>query len=119
MFERIWYISALKKAEWQKWFGIYNAQRPAEGVYLNLYDLAFDTPETHVIRKNDTLYFAFYAPGLDESFSGEVELRGLDKSKTYQVWDYISEQEIARVAGTHPLIMVDFKGALLVKVVEV
>jgi hypothetical protein len=34
------------------------------------------------------------------------------------VWDYVTEQEIARVAGANPVISVTFKGALLVKVSE-
>jgi len=114
----VWDLPAEKKASWQKWFDLYNQHRPAEGEYLNLYDLAFDTPETHVLRKGEALYYAFYAQGLNKSFSGSIQLRGLDKSKTYRVWDYVAEQEIARVDGSNPVILVTFKGALLVKVLE-
>ena len=114
----IWDMPVEKKATWQKWFELYNEQRPAEGEYLDLYDLAFDTPETHVLRKGETLYYAFYAQGLDESFSGRIQLRGLEASKTYRVWDYVAEREIARIDGADPVIPVTFKGALLVKVLE-
>lgn len=114
----VWSLSDEKKTEWQKWFGLYNKHRLAEGETLNLYDLAFDMPETHVIRQGAALYYAFYAQGLDESFSGRVELRGLEHTKTYRVWDYVAEQEITQVSGAHPVIPVTFKGALLVKVME-
>jgi alpha-galactosidase len=115
---QVWNLPDEKKANWQRWFGIYNEHRLAQGEYLNLYDLAFDTPETHVIRKGVALYYAFYAQGLDQSFSGTIQLRGLEASKIYRVWDYVNEREIALVSGADPVLRISFKGALLVKVVE-
>ena len=112
----VWNLPGEKKAEWRKWFGLYNAHRLAEGEYLNLYDMAFDLPETHVIRKDGTLYYAFYSQGLDQSFSGRVQLRGLDRAKMYRAWDYVTGQEVARFNGSNPGFSASFKGSLLVKV---
>jgi alpha-galactosidase len=135
--QEVWNLPDEKKTKWQKWFAIYNGERPAEGEYLNLYDLAFDVPETHVIRKRSpkspdfggklqnreilesVMYYAFFAQGLGQGFSGSVQLRGLEASKTYRVWDYVNEQEIARVNGANPFFQVDFTGGLLVKVTEI
>lgn len=112
----VWNLPAAKQAEWQQWFGLYREQRLAEGETLNLYDLAFDLPETHVVRQNGALYYAFYAQGLDQGFSGQIQFRGLEAGHTYRVWDYLQKREIARVDGQAPSLQVDFVGALLVKV---
>ena len=32
----------------------------SKGEYLNLYDIGFDYPEAHVIKKDDNFYYAFY-----------------------------------------------------------
>jgi alpha-galactosidase len=129
----VWDLPDEKKAEWQKWFSIYNEYRLSEGEYLNLYDLAFDYPEGHVIRVSpksgdfglqslETLetkmFYAFYTHSLDESYSGSIELRGLDKSKTYRGLNYVTGQEIAQINGANPVIEVTFKGAFLMKVWE-
>lgn len=116
--KEVWNLPEQKKTEWRRWFGLYNQHRPAEGEYLNLYDLGFETPEAHVIRKGETLYYAFYTPGLEQSFSGPIRLRGLEESKTYRVWDYVAEREIARVSGANPQIEAHFTGALLITVME-
>jgi alpha-galactosidase len=116
---QVWNLSAEKKATWQRWFGIYNEHRPAQGEYLNLYDLAFDTPETHVIRKGGDLYYAFYTQSMDQTYSGRIQLRGLEASKIYRVWDYVNDREIVRLDGANPVIHIKFKGALLVEAREV
>ena len=57
---------------------LYEAKRLSGGEYLGtLYDIGFDRPEAHAIRKGDTLYYAFFAPRHD----GVVELRGLAPGK--------------------------------------
>ena len=42
-----------------------------------LYDIGFDRPETHVVRKVAAFYYAF----LREAFRGPVELRGLERAR--------------------------------------
>ena len=85
----------------------------SKGEYLNLYDIAFDFPEGHAIKKNGSMYYAFYTTPLlgstkrrvwrfnDEfdakfkvkpeevklnigRYEGKVHLRGLDSSKDLQ-----------------------------------
>ncbi len=69
-----WNLPPEKKTTWKKWLGMYSKHRPAEGEYLNLYDLAFDRPEGHVIRKDGVMYYGFFTP----QYTGKVELRGLN-----------------------------------------
>lgn len=64
-----------KERLYKHWVGLYNAKMLSTGDYLNLYDIAWDKPETHVIAKNGRMYYAFYA---DEWQGGAIELRGLD-----------------------------------------
>jgi alpha-galactosidase len=106
--KQAWDLPVGKKAEWQKWFNLYNKHRPADGEYLNLYDIALDFPEAHAIRKGKYLYYAFYAP----KFHGSVELRGLERL-TYRVVDYVREWELGTVKGESARLDVDFEGSLL------
>ena len=61
----------------------------AKGEYLNLYDIAYDLPETHVVKKNEILHYAFYA----DEWNGEVEFRGLE-NQTYTIVDYVNDKEL-------------------------
>ena len=56
-----------------------------------LYDIGYDKPETHVIAKGDTLFYAFY----DEKWIGEIALRGLDEATSYVALDYFNNEEIS------------------------
>ncbi len=61
---------------WAKWLGIYKSKMLPQGEYLGkLYDIGFDLPESHAIRKEGKMYYAFYAP----KFQGNVSLGGLGK----------------------------------------
>jgi alpha-galactosidase len=80
-----------KENIWKNWISIYEEKKLSEGQYLNMYDIAFDKPEGHVIKKAGSMYYAFYA----KEWEGEVELRGLD-NKSYRVTDY----EHGKVLGT-------------------
>lgn len=56
----------------EKWLHIYNDKMLSRGEYLGgLYDIGFDLPEAHVIRKDQELYYAFFA----SLWSGPIELR--------------------------------------------
>ena len=109
----VWDLPPQKQAVWQKWIRLFNEHRPAEGEYLNLYDLAFHYPEAHAIRKNGRMYYAFYA----DHFQGSVELRGLGH-RTYRVQDYVNGVELGTVSGECPKLDVALEGSLLL-VVEV
>jgi len=105
-----------KEAVWQRWFALYNRYRLSEGEYLNLYDLAYDTPEGHAIRKADRLYYAFYTREVGGHFDGSVELRGLDE-RTYQLTDYVHGQGLGTVRGPVATLQVTFDGSLLIEAV--
>lgn len=75
------------KALYQAWFGRYDALRLSQGTYLNLYDLAYDAPGSHAIAKGNAIYYLF-APPYDQSFTGTIELRGLEPGQSYKIIDY-------------------------------
>jgi alpha-galactosidase len=76
-----------------------------------LYDIGYDKPETHVIQKTDTLFYAFYSP----HWNGEIELRGLGDGD-YRVVDYVNRKELGTVNALRPGISVSFKQNLLIEV---
>ncbi len=87
-----------KEKEWKKWLDIYKDKMLSKGKYLgDLYDIGFDRPETHVVQKGDTLYYAFYA----EEFDGNLELRGLDNNKNYKLTDYVNNIDLGVVSGSN------------------
>jgi len=107
----VWALDETQRAEWRKWFQLYNAHRPAQGEYLNLYDLAFDHPEGHVLRKGERYYYGFFA----EQYQGPIELRGLAPQR-YRVRDYVNEQDYGVVEGPVARLNVNFRHALLLLV---
>jgi alpha-galactosidase len=109
--EEIWNLPAEKQAIYKKWFDLYNAHRPAEGEYLNLYDLAYDQPEAHAIRKGERLYYAFFAG----RYRGKVELRGLE-DRLYLVTDYANNRQLGVISGLSPQLEAAFEGSLLLYV---
>jgi len=99
-----------KEKVWKKWFDLYNNLMLSKGEYLgNLYDIGFDKPETHVIKKENTLYYAFYA----NNWNGKVVLKGLDKKRTYRITDYVNHKNIALLKAGKNEITVDFNKNLL------
>jgi len=101
-----------KEKLWKHWLDIYRTRMLPKGTYLGtLYDIGYDKPETHVIQKGDTMYYAFYAP----EWNGNITLRGLGKVK-YKVFDYANNKDLDSVDGTNPVINVAFKGHLLIEV---
>lgn len=102
-----------KEILYKKWLGIYNDKMLSKGEYLNLYDLTFDKPEAHVIKKDEKMYYAFYA----DEWSGEIELRGLEKDKQYTVCEYANEEKkIYTVDGSNPCITPSFTNNYLIEV---
>ena len=114
-----WPLSEERESLWKKWFDIAARHSFADGEYLNLYDLAFDFPEAHAIRKDGEMYYGFFCHSLDEAYSGEIELRGLDEAGTYQVFDYVNERALGTVSGANHRVKVKMQGALLLKIVPV
>jgi alpha-galactosidase len=104
-------LSPHREQLWKQWADVYLAKRLPEGEYLGgLYDIGFDRPETHAIRKGEALYYAFYA----KSFRGPVPLRGLG-ARAYRVRDYVAGRDLGRVTGPAASLSVDFERYLLVE----
>jgi alpha-galactosidase len=96
----------------EKWLRIYHEKMLSRGEYLGqLYDIGFDKPETHVIRKGQTMYYAFFA----KQWHGVIELRGLE-DRNYRVVDNVTGKDLGTVAGHSAHLPVAFEGNLLVEV---
>jgi alpha-galactosidase len=105
-------LTPAREKTWARWVALYEAMRLSEGEYLGeLYDLGFDRPEAHAIRKGDSLYYAFYAARHD----GKVELRGLAPGRAYAVRDYVNDVELGRVTGPVGRVDAHFLRSLLLE----
>jgi alpha-galactosidase len=108
-------LTAEKEAVWRKWIAIYNEKMLPKGEYLGeLYDIGFDRPETHAIRKDRSVFYAFYA----DKYAGDVEFRGLDARK-YRLVDYDAGTELGVLSGPTASLRVDFEKHLLVEAMPV
>jgi alpha-galactosidase len=95
----------------EKWLHIYKEQMLSRGEYLgDLYDIGFDLPETHVIRKGAGMYYAFFA----RHWSGPIELRGL-QDRTYHIVDYVNNKDLGSVHGPKAKISAQFNKHLLLE----
>jgi len=105
-------LTPAHEKEFEKWLRIYREKMLSRGQYIGqLYDIGFDLPETHVIRKDQTLYYAFFA----KHWKGPVELRGLEDRK-YSVVDYVSGTNLGTVSGRDARLAVAFDKHLLLEV---
>jgi alpha-galactosidase len=102
-----------REETWQHWFSLYHEKMLSKETYLGwLYDIGYDIPETHVIAKGDTLFYAFY----HKDWNGAIELRGLDETRGYRALDYVNNRIIASFQGNEPVMEAVFKEYLLVAV---
>lgn len=100
-----------KEPVWKKWFNLYNSKMLSREPYLGeLYDIGYDKPETHVIQKGDTMFYALYA----DEWNGAVEIRGL-KEGSYRVRDYVNDIDIGTVNADNPKISLSFSRNLLIE----
>jgi alpha-galactosidase len=101
-----------REKEFDKWLNIYREKMLSKGEYLGqLYDIGFDKPEAHAIRKGQTMYYAFYS----KQWKGPIELRGLD-DRNYSVVDYVRGKSLGTVPGRNAHLSVEFDGDLLLEV---
>jgi len=83
----------------------------SRGEYLGaLYDIGFDLPETHVIRKDQDFYYAFFA----RHWSGAIELRGLE-DRAYRIVDYVNNKDLGTVHGPTATLSSEFEKHLLIE----
>ena len=105
-------LTPSREKKFETWLRIYREKMLSQGQYLGqLYDIGFDVPETHVIRKEKTLYYAFYA----KHWKGPVELRGLE-DRPYDVVDYVNGTKLGTVSGHNAHLTVAFDKHLLLEV---
>ncbi len=106
-------LDSAKARAYREWIGIHNRLRLSEGEYRNLYDIAYDVPETHVVAKQDTMYYALFAR---DGYTGPFTFRGLAGGR-HEIIDIVSERSLHMVTGSDPFVQVSFRGALLLKAV--
>ena len=95
----------------QKWLQLYQEKGLSRGQYLGtLYDIGFDVPEAHVIRKDNKMYYAFFAG----YWKGTLELRGLD-DRMYRVLDYVDGKDFGIVRGPVAHLSADVSNHLLLE----
>jgi alpha-galactosidase len=100
-----------REKDFEKWLRIYHEKMLSRGQYQGqLYDIGFDAPETHAIRKDKTMYYAFFA----KRWKGSVELRGLE-DRNYTVVDYVTGKNLGTVSGHNAHLPIDFTGNLLLE----
>jgi alpha-galactosidase len=94
-----------KEALWSKWVGLYKQHMLPKGEYLGaLYDIGFDKPEAHAIRKDGAMYYSFYAA----DWNGPVQLRGLGEGR-YRVRDLFNEVDLGDVEASSNSLKLAFK----------
>jgi len=107
-------LTPAREKTWARWVKLYDAKRLSEGEYAGeLYDIGFDRPEAHAVRKGSAVYYAFFAPRHD----GRVELRGLASGRTYRLRDYVNERDLGAVTGPVAMLTVRFERSLLLEAV--
>ncbi len=95
----------------EEWLHIYKDKMLSRGEYLgDLYDIGFDRPEAHVIRKGQWIYYAFFA----RHWSGPIQLRGL-QDRTYHIVDYVNHKDLGSVHGPQATISAAFNQHLLLE----
>lgn len=105
------YLDNEKEKEWKKWIDIYREKALPKGTYLgDIYSFGFDTPEAHAIKKDGSIFYAFYS----DDWNGNIELRGLDDRK-YLVYDYVENRSLGSVSGPKAKLRVSFKKHLLIE----
>jgi alpha-galactosidase len=105
-------LTPAREKTWSQWVKLYQEKRLSEGDYLGaLYDIGFDRPEAHAIRKGATFYYAFFA----ERFSGSLQLRGLGAGR-YRVRDYEAGRDLGVVSGPTATLTASFAKHLLLEV---
>ncbi|MDC6366806.1 MULTISPECIES: glycoside hydrolase family 36 protein [Flavobacteriaceae] len=108
-------LTSEKEVVWKKWFSLYNQLMLSKGTYLgDLYDIGYHKPESHAIRKDGKMYYAFYA----KEWTGPVPLRGLNPDLIYTVKDYFNQKDLGEIKGDNFVVSLDFKEFFLLEVAE-
>lgn len=107
-------LTPAKQDYYEKWIGIYNNEKMSEGKYLNLYDIAYDKPETHLIKKGGAYYYSFFSKG---QYDGKAELKGLEKGN-YNVYDLFTGKLLSNIDSSNPFLNIKFNQFVMLKVIR-
>ena len=106
-------LTAEKEALWRKWIELYREHMLPKGEYLGgLYDIAFDKPEAHVVRKDGAFHFAFFA----DDWTGKLTLRGLGEGR-YTLTDGFTGAALGTATRVRPTVAAAFKRFQLIRAV--
>lgn len=108
------HLSEQQRPKWIRWFHLYHELGLSSGEYLNLYDIAFEEPEIHVVRKGNDLFYGIFADLWP--LNRPVELRGLRPNTRYQIEDYANGRPLGVISGSQPRLNLAFKESLLLRV---
>ncbi len=108
-------LLAKQRRYYEKWMSIYRREKLSQGQYLNLYDIAYYKPETHVIERGGNFYYFFFAKG---HFSGKVTLRGLT-AKQYKASNVYTGKILAMINSNNPTLDISFDHYMVVKLARV
>ncbi len=106
-------LDTLQFQTWKKWIKKYREMDLSSAEYINLYDIAFDKPEFHVVRKGDEIFYGIYADSWTKN--EDIILRGLEKGINYSVYDYNNNLQLGTVSGSNPVLNLDFTEYLLLR----
>jgi alpha-galactosidase len=101
----------------------------SKGTFRNLYTYGYDSPEGYAIEKDGSMFYAFFAPepGATNTkspsaspapvptWSGQLQLRGLEPNKNYRLTDYVNNKDYGLVTGPIAIIPAQFEQNLLLQ----
>ena len=101
--------------KYQIWLGLDRRLQISRGQYLNSYDLAFNVPEGHLVRRYGLLYYSFFVRNPGDTFKGRIRFRGLTEGLLYRVFDYWNLAELGVVTSRRSRLSVEFQDFLLLQ----
>ncbi len=101
--------------KYQIWLGLDRRLQISRGQYLNSYDLAFNVPEGHLVRRYGLLYYSFFVRNPGDTFKGRIRFRGLTEGLLYRVFDYWNQAELGVVTFRRSRLSVEFQDFLLLQ----
>ncbi|WP_025741573.1 glycoside hydrolase family 36 protein [Aquimarina pacifica] len=112
--EASYLLTPEKEKIWKKWFSLYNDMMLSKEAYMgDLYDIGYDKPETHVIKKGEVMYYAFYA----KSWNGNINLKGLEADRSYTINDYFNNKKMGTISPDNHTLEANFSDFLLLEVI--
>jgi alpha-galactosidase len=115
LYEAYYLLGEDKADHWERWLSLYRELDLARGEYLNLYDTIYEVPEGHVVRKEDDLYYSFFADVVGQFYEGRIVLKGLRKGRDYRLINVETGDEVGVVRGPEVGLRVNFQSHLLLK----